>query len=56
VFAVGRNTGTGTVFMQYEMEKVLRPYFELTNAVRIRDLELFRNIADKFLVVIKFHS
>ncbi|KOM51685.1 hypothetical protein LR48_Vigan09g034400 [Vigna angularis] len=30
------------------MEKALRPYFELTNAVRIGDLELFRNIADKF--------
>ncbi|KAL4358713.1 hypothetical protein AHAS_Ahas08G0004900 [Arachis hypogaea] len=51
-----------TVFMQRGMEKALRPYFELTNyifvvvlanavefqAVRIGDLELFRNIADKF--------
>ncbi|WVZ20933.1 hypothetical protein V8G54_008255 [Vigna mungo] len=37
-----------TVFMQKGMEKALRPYFELTNAVRIGDLELFRNIADKF--------
>ncbi|CAK9153965.1 unnamed protein product [Ilex paraguariensis] len=37
-----------TVFMQKGMEKALRPYFELTNAVRIGDLELFRNVADKF--------
>ncbi|XP_034228098.1 probable 26S proteasome non-ATPase regulatory subunit 3 [Prunus dulcis] len=37
-----------TVFMQKGMEKALRPYFELTNAVRIGDLELFRNIAEKF--------
>ncbi|KAM7479463.1 hypothetical protein LguiA_027676 [Lonicera macranthoides] len=37
-----------TVFMQKGMEKALRPYFELTNAVRIGDLELFRTVADKF--------
>ncbi|KAH1214702.1 putative 26S proteasome non-ATPase regulatory subunit 3 [Glycine max] len=37
-----------TVFMQRGMEKALRPYFELTNAVRIGDLELFRNVAEKF--------
>ncbi|XP_026396608.1 probable 26S proteasome non-ATPase regulatory subunit 3 [Papaver somniferum] len=37
-----------TVFMQKGMKTVLRPYFELTNAVRIGDLELFRNVADKF--------
>lgn len=37
-----------TVFMQKGMEKALRPYFELTNAVRIGDLELFRSVADKF--------
>ncbi|XP_028784554.1 probable 26S proteasome non-ATPase regulatory subunit 3 [Neltuma alba] len=37
-----------TIFMQKGMEKALRPYFELTNAVRIGDLELFRNVADKF--------
>ncbi|CAN6554588.1 unnamed protein product [Malus baccata var. baccata] len=37
-----------TVFMQKGMEKALRPYFELTNAVRIGDLELFKNIAEKF--------
>ncbi|KAI3502375.1 hypothetical protein L1887_30409 [Cichorium endivia] len=37
-----------TVFMQKGMEKALRPYFELTNAVRIGDLELFKNVAEKF--------
>ncbi|KAE8057291.1 hypothetical protein FH972_013995 [Carpinus fangiana] len=37
-----------TVFMQKGMEKALKPYFELTNAVRIGDLELFRNVAEKF--------
>ncbi|KAJ7957906.1 26S proteasome non-ATPase regulatory subunit 3 [Quillaja saponaria] len=37
-----------TIFMQKGMEKALRPYFELTNAVRIGDLELFRNVAEKF--------
>ncbi|KAK6946448.1 26S proteasome regulatory subunit, C-terminal [Dillenia turbinata] len=37
-----------TVFMQKGMEKVLRPYFELTNAVRIGDLELFKSVAEKF--------
>ncbi|GMH04638.1 hypothetical protein Nepgr_006478 [Nepenthes gracilis] len=37
-----------TIFMQKGMEKALRPYFELTNAVRIGDLELFRTVADKF--------
>ncbi|CAA0827722.1 26S proteasome non-ATPase regulatory subunit 3 homolog A [Striga hermonthica] len=37
-----------TVFMQKGMEKALRPYFELTNAVRIGDLELFKSVADKF--------
>ncbi|GMP64326.1 hypothetical protein CsSME_00025663 [Camellia sinensis var. sinensis] len=37
-----------TVFMQKGMEQALRPYFELTNAVRIGDLELFKSIADKF--------
>nr|KYP44771.1 putative 26S proteasome non-ATPase regulatory subunit 3 [Cajanus cajan] len=37
-----------TVFMQRGMDKALRPYFELTNAVRIGDLELFRNVAEKF--------
>ncbi|KAF9590741.1 hypothetical protein IFM89_038042 [Coptis chinensis] len=36
------------VFMQKGMKKALRPYFELTNAVRVGDLELFRNVADKF--------
>ncbi|GAU12242.1 hypothetical protein TSUD_02090, partial [Trifolium subterraneum] len=33
---------------QKGMEKALRPYFELTNAVRIGDLELFRNVAEKY--------
>ncbi|XP_010266036.1 PREDICTED: probable 26S proteasome non-ATPase regulatory subunit 3 [Nelumbo nucifera] len=37
-----------TVFMQKGMQKALRPYFELTNAVRIGDLELFRTVAEKF--------
>ncbi|GKV23991.1 hypothetical protein SLEP1_g33653 [Rubroshorea leprosula] len=37
-----------TIFMQKGMEKALRPYFELTNAVRIGDLELFRSVAEKF--------
>ncbi|KAL3597512.1 hypothetical protein D5086_009149 [Populus alba] len=37
-----------TVFMQKGMENALRPYFELTNAVRIGDLELFKSIAEKF--------
>lgn len=37
-----------TIFMQKGMEAALRPYFELTNAVRIGDLELFRGVAEKF--------
>ncbi|KAL8128928.1 hypothetical protein V2J09_018083 [Rumex salicifolius] len=37
-----------TIFVQKGMEKALRPYFELTNAVRIGDLELFRSVAEKF--------
>ncbi|XP_043708720.1 probable 26S proteasome non-ATPase regulatory subunit 3 [Telopea speciosissima] len=37
-----------TVFVQKGMKKSLRPYFELTNAVRIGDLELFRTVAEKF--------
>ncbi|KAK4275076.1 hypothetical protein QN277_018215 [Acacia crassicarpa] len=37
-----------TIFTQKGMEKALKPYFELTNAVRIGDLEQFRNVADKF--------
>ncbi|KAG6499185.1 hypothetical protein ZIOFF_038941 [Zingiber officinale] len=37
-----------TVFMQKGMKKALSPYFELTNAVRIGDLELFRTVAEKF--------
>ncbi|KAL0454064.1 UNVERIFIED_CONTAM: putative 26S proteasome non-ATPase regulatory subunit [Sesamum latifolium] len=36
-----------TVFMQKGMEKALTPYFELTNAVRIGDLELFKTVAEK---------
>lgn len=37
-----------TVFMQKGMKKALNPYFDLTNAVRIGDLELFRTVAEKF--------
>ncbi|XP_009773691.1 putative 26S proteasome non-ATPase regulatory subunit 3 isoform X2 [Nicotiana tabacum] len=37
-----------TVFTQKRMEKSLRPYFELTNAVRVGDLELLRTVAVKF--------
>ncbi|KAK9755103.1 hypothetical protein RND81_01G002500 [Saponaria officinalis] len=37
-----------TIFMQKGMEKELRPYFELTNAVRIGDLGLFRGVTEKF--------
>ncbi|GKV20895.1 hypothetical protein SLEP1_g30942 [Rubroshorea leprosula] len=37
-----------TIFTQKGMEKALRPCFELTNAVHIGDLELFRSVAEKF--------
>ncbi|KAL5201495.1 hypothetical protein ABZP36_035849 [Zizania latifolia] len=37
-----------TVFMQKGMKAALTPYFELTNAVRVGDLELFRAVAEKF--------
>ncbi|KAG7651850.1 putative proteasome component (PCI) domain, 26S proteasome regulatory subunit [Arabidopsis thaliana] len=37
-----------SIFTQKGMEKTLRPYFELTNAVRIGDLELFGKIQEKF--------
>ncbi|TVU10227.1 hypothetical protein EJB05_43741, partial [Eragrostis curvula] len=37
-----------TIFMQKGMKAALTPYFELTNAVRVGDLELFRAVADKF--------
>ncbi|KAJ8572217.1 hypothetical protein K7X08_008728 [Anisodus acutangulus] len=37
-----------TLFTQKRMEKALRPYFELTNAIRVGDLELFRTVAEKF--------
>ncbi|WVZ65738.1 hypothetical protein U9M48_015054 [Paspalum notatum var. saurae] len=37
-----------TVFMRQGMKAALMPYFELTNAVRVGDLELFRSVADKF--------
>lgn len=36
-----------TIFMQPGMKKALKPYFELTNAVRIGDLELFHAVAEK---------
>ncbi|CAK8569733.1 unnamed protein product [Lathyrus sativus] len=42
-----------TIFVQKGMEKALRPYFELTNAVRIGDLELFRNVAEKYATTFK---
>ncbi|KAJ6938124.1 26S proteasome non-ATPase regulatory subunit 3 [Populus alba x Populus x berolinensis] len=35
-----------TIFKQSGLERALRPYFMLTNAVRIGDLELFRNVAE----------
>ncbi|CAH9106883.1 unnamed protein product, partial [Cuscuta epithymum] len=37
-----------TVFMQKGMDKALRAYFELTNAVRIGDFELFKTVSVKF--------
>ncbi|CAI9264668.1 unnamed protein product [Lactuca saligna] len=37
-----------TVFMQKGMENALKPYFDLTNAVRIGDLDLFKTVAEKF--------
>ncbi|KAG8057607.1 hypothetical protein GUJ93_ZPchr0002g26605 [Zizania palustris] len=37
-----------TVFMQKGMMVALTAYFELTNAVRVGDLELFRAVAEKF--------
>ncbi|KAG5250291.1 26S proteasome regulatory family protein [Salix suchowensis] len=37
-----------TIFTQSVMERDLRPYFMLTNAVRTGDLELFRNVAEDF--------
>ncbi|KAE8709885.1 putative 26S proteasome non-ATPase regulatory subunit 3 [Hibiscus syriacus] len=36
------------IFVQKGMDKALRPYLELTNAVRICDLELFQSVAVKF--------
>lgn len=39
--------------MQKGMEKTLRPYFELTNVVRIGDLELFRNVVEKYVTTFK---
>lgn len=36
-----------TIFMQNGMKNALVPYFELTNAVRIGDLELFRTVTEK---------
>eukprot|EP00250_Pteridium_aquilinum_P002098 c12300_g1_i1 orf=160-1653(+) len=43
-----------TTFMQPGMKKALKPYFELTNAVRIGDLALFHMVADKNTSV--FHA
>lgn len=42
-----------SIFMQPGMRKALRPYFELTNAVRIGDLELFRVVAEKNAAVFR---
>ncbi|KAI5433758.1 hypothetical protein KIW84_020863 [Lathyrus oleraceus] len=39
--------------LQKGMEKALRPYFELTNAVRIGDLGRFRNVAEKYATTFK---
>ncbi|MCO5567477.1 hypothetical protein L7F22_021169 [Adiantum nelumboides] len=36
-----------TTFMQPGMKKAMKPYFELTNAVRIGDLALFHMVAEK---------
>ncbi|KAH7435975.1 hypothetical protein KP509_06G086700 [Ceratopteris richardii] len=43
-----------TTFMQPGMKKALKPYFELTNAVRIGDLSLFHMAAEKHSSV--FHA
>eukprot|EP00245_Coleochaete_scutata_P001348 TRINITY_DN11652_c0_g2_i1.p1 TRINITY_DN11652_c0_g2~~TRINITY_DN11652_c0_g2_i1.p1 ORF type:complete len:467 (+),score=77.92 TRINITY_DN11652_c0_g2_i1:189-1589(+) len=40
-----------TTFMQPDMKSALVPYFELTNAVRIGDLDLFKRVAEKHWVV-----
>nr|KAJ0189879.1 hypothetical protein LSAT_V11C800438890 [Lactuca sativa] len=37
-----------TLFKQKGMKNALRPYFDLTNAVRIGDLELLKTVAEKF--------
>ncbi|CAN7034940.1 unnamed protein product, partial [Brassica rapa subsp. trilocularis] len=42
------STSERSVFTQKGMDKALRPYFELTNAVGIGDLELFRTVQEKF--------
>ncbi|XP_050896904.1 probable 26S proteasome non-ATPase regulatory subunit 3 [Lathyrus oleraceus] len=42
-----------TIFVQKGMEKALRPYFELTNDVRIGDSELFQNVAEKYATTFK---
>lgn len=45
-----------TVFVQKGMKKALRPYFKLTNVVRIGDLELFRNVAEKYATTFKTYG
>ncbi|CAK7346131.1 unnamed protein product [Dovyalis caffra] len=42
-----------TIFIRSGMQGALRPYFELTNAVRIGDLELFSNVAERFAGIFK---
>ncbi|KAL7588286.1 hypothetical protein Lser_V15G40139 [Lactuca serriola] len=37
-----------TLFKQKGMKNALRPYFDLTNAVRIGDLDLLKTVAEKF--------
>ncbi|XP_022567110.1 26S proteasome non-ATPase regulatory subunit 3 homolog A isoform X1 [Brassica napus] len=37
-----------SIFTHKGMDKALKPYFELTNAVRIGDLDLFRTVQEKF--------
>ncbi|KAH7847847.1 hypothetical protein Vadar_030859 [Vaccinium darrowii] len=45
-----------TVFMQKGMEKALRPYFELTNAVRVGDLKLFKAVAEKIAFCLNMYN
>eukprot|EP00897_Mesotaenium_endlicherianum_P004312 jgi/Mesen1/3909/ME000208S02918 len=42
-----------TTFMQPGMRGALQPYFELTNAVRIGDLDLFHSVAEKYMATLR---